>query len=210
MTSPGQFAAQDGSFARSAGGAAGRGIILIVVAVGIGLFLLAKGFDGGGPSLIVPSSANEASDEPATDNGEPADADSDDVSDGGTSDAPTDGSDNPPATVDEPNTTRPPGEVKVAAVNTTGEPGLASTATGKLDTQGYVTAAKNGVQSDTSGVYYLAGYSEDAKEVAKILGIPADLIFATEAADILGRVLNDDNVTDFHIFIIQGTDRLAG
>jgi hypothetical protein len=73
-----------------------------------------------------------------------------------------------------------------------------------------VTAAKNGVQSDTSSVNYLAGYSEDAKEVAKILGIPADLIFPTEAADILARVLNNDNVTDFHIFIIQGTDRLAG
>lgn len=207
MTAPGQYAAQDGSFARSAGGAAGRGIILIVVAVGIGLFLLAKGFDGGGTSLIVPSSANEASDEPAVEGDEPA-AEGDEP--GVEGDEPAVDSDNPPATVDEPNTTRPPGEVKVAAVNTTGEPGLASTATGKLDTQGYVTAAKNGVQSDTSGVYYLAGYSEDAKDVATVLGIPADLIFATEATDILGRVVNNDDVTDFHIFIIQGTDRLAG
>ena len=200
MTSPGQYAAQDGSFARSAGGAAGRGIILIVVAVGIGLFLLARGFDGGGTSLIVPSSANEASDEPAVEGDEPAVE----------GDEPGVEGDTTPDPAVESDTARPSGEVKVAAVNTTGEPGLASTATGKLDTQGYVTAAKNGVQSDTSSVYYLAGYSEDAKEVARILGITADLIFPTEAADILERVLNNDNVIDFHIFIIQGTDRLAG
>ena len=210
MTAPGQYAAQDGSFARSAGGAAGRGIVLIVIAVAIGLVLLAKGFDGGGTSLAVSPAGDDTSAEPATDeSGAASDDESGDVSDDGSAD---DGSGSPAESVDEPDTTRPQGEVKVAAVNATGEPGLAGNATDKLDTQGYVTAAKNAstIPTETSTVYYLAGYSEDAKAIASILGIPADLIFPTDSADVLAKVAKNENVTDFHVFIIQGTDRLAG
>ena len=210
MTAPGQYAAQDGSFARSAGGAAGRGIILIVVAVAIGLVLLAKGFDGGDTSLAVSPAGDDTSAEPAAEGDEPA-AESDEPAAEGDEPAADDG-DSTTDTPVEPGTTRPPGEVKVAAVNATGEPGLASTAAGKLDTQGYVTAPKNGstIPTEASTVYYLAGYSEDAKAVASILGIPADLILPTEADDVLAKVARNENVSDFHIFIIQGTDRLAG
>ena len=205
MTSPGQYAAQDGSFARSAGGAAGRGIVLIVIAVAVGLVLLAKGFDGGGTSLAVSSGGDGTSAEPSAD--EPGDTSADDPGDT-SADDPGDTSDDGAG----PDTTRAPGEVKVAAVNATGEPGLAGTATGKLDTQGYVTAAKNGstIPTEASTVYYLAGYSEDAKAVATILGIPADLIFPTDSTEVLAKVAKNENVSDFHVFIIQGTDRLAG
>ena len=84
------------------------------------------------------------------------------------------------------------------------------TATSTLDTQGYVTAAKNGILTEQSKVLYLAGYSEDAKAVATILGVPADLIGPTDAADVLALITNNDNVADFHVFVIQGTDRQAG
>ena len=207
MTSPGQYASQDGSFARSAGGAAGRGLVLIVIAVALGLFLLAKGFDGADSSSAAagdePAADEPAADEPAAD--EPA-------SDGGDEPA-SDGGDDPTTETTvpaEPDTTRPPAEVKVAAVNATGAPGVAGRATAILDTQGYVTAAKNASSNlEVSVVYYQAGYAEDAKAVASVLVIPADLI-QPAPPDVLDRISNNENVVDFHVFVFQGSDGLAG
>lgn len=219
MTTPGQYAADDGSFARSAGGAAGRGLVLIAIAVAIGIFLLAKGFDGSDTSVAASSSGGDSSadspaDEPAADEPAADEPAADDGTDTGTDDGTggdsSDGGTTVPAP-DEPTTTNPPGEVKVAAVNATGEPGLAGTAAGILDTQGYVTAAKNAtnIPTEVSTIYYRAGYSEDAKAVASVLGVPADVILPAPD-DVLSLVANGDNVADFNIFVIQGTDRLAG
>jgi len=208
MTSPGQYASQDGSFARSAGGAAGRGVVLIVIAVALGLFLLAKGFDG------ADNTAASAGDEPATDSGdEPASDSGDEPADEPSDDPGSDSGDEPvtDTTVPtEPDTTRPPNEVKVAAVNATGAPGVAGRATAILDTQGYVTAAKNASSNvETSVVYYQAGYAEDAKAVASVLVIPADLI-QPAPPDVVERIDNNENVADFHVFVFQGADGLAG
>jgi hypothetical protein len=214
MTAPGQYAAQDGSFARSAGGAAGRGIVLIAIAVVIGLVLLAKGFDGADSVAGSADVGDTPADEPATDDGtdEPATDDGTDepATDDGT-DEPADGTDVPSDdTGTEPDAPRPASEVKVAAVNATGAPGVAGRATGILDTQGYITQAKNAVDNlDVSAVYYQAGYAEDAKAVAAILQIPADLI-GPAPADVVDRVSNSENVADFHVFIFQGADGLAG
>jgi hypothetical protein len=60
-----------------------------------------------------------------------------------------------------------------------------------------------------SAVYYTAGYAEDAKAVAAALQIGADLI-AVAPPDVLTLIENSENVADFHIFIFQGSDGLAG
>lgn len=217
MNSPGQYASQDGSFARSAGGAAGRGLVLIVVAVIIGLVLLAKGFDGADSTVAGAGTDDAASDETA-DDGDDAAEPADDTADDDTAGEPAEGGDESDDTATdttdpstEPGDTRPPSEVKVAVVNGTGVPGLASTVTGILDTSSYVTAAKNAASFDheSSTVYYVSGYAEDAKAVAAILSIPADLISPTEAADVLALIDNNENVADFHLFVFQGADGLA-
>lgn len=207
MTSPGQHAAPDGSFGRSAGGAAGRGLVLIVIAIAVGLILLAKGFDGADTTLASSPAAEEpaAADQPTSDDsttGDGTEVDSETPTDEGT-DATTD-------TV-ATETTHPPAEVKVAAVNATGAPGVAGRATTQLDALAYVTQAKNAAaNSDVSAVYYMAGYAEDAKAVAGALGIPADLIQASTPEEALALIKESDNVADFNIFIIQGADGQAG
>lgn len=215
MTSPGRYAAQDGSFARSAGGAAGRGVVLIVVAVVIGLVLLARGFDGSGPSVASDSSESSSAPDDTTADGSGDEVAPDEDGDGlpdeaaigdGTAETP----DEIGTTSDLPGTTNPPGEVRVAAINATGESGVAGRATALLDTQGYVTAAKNSVSpAEISIIYYRAGFSEDAKAVASHLSAPADIILPAPD-DVVSLVANSDNVADFDVFVIQGTDGLAG
>ena len=62
MTAPGRYAAGDGSFAKSAGGAAARGGVLIAVAVAIGLIILNFAYDGGDESAAVPGDDSVADD----------------------------------------------------------------------------------------------------------------------------------------------------
>jgi LytR cell envelope-related transcriptional attenuator len=205
MTSPGQYAAPDGSFGRSAGGAAGRGLVLIAIAIVVGLILLAKGFDGADSTLAAsPAGEPSVADEPAAAD-DPTTTDGTDTE----SETPTDGTVEPTDSV-APETTHPPAEVKVAAVNATGAPGVAGRATGVLDTNSYVTQAKNATtNTEVSAVYYTAGYAEDAKAVAAALGIPPDLIGAAPP-NVLDLIKDSDNVADFNVFIFQGSDGQAG
>jgi hypothetical protein len=212
MTSPGQYAAPDGSFGRSAGGAAGRGLVLIAIAIVVGLILLAKGFDGADTSLASSPAAQEpaAADQSTTGDSTTGDSTTGDGTDV-ESDTPTDEGTTGTTDTVATETTHPPAEVKVAAVNATGAPGVAGRATTQLDALAYVTQAKNAAaNSDVSAVYYMAGYAEDAKAVAGALGIPADLIQASTPEAALALIKDSDNVADFNIFIIQGADGQAG
>lgn len=185
-------------------GAAGRGILLVVVAVAVGAFLLARGFDGSGDAAD-PAAADSAGE------GEPNGAEGS-----------GDGSDNeaepevttpvvtePPTTLPPPVVTHPPGEVKVAAVNGRGTRGLAGAAVSILDARGYVTAAKNAsnVPVVNSVIYYMATYGDDAKAVADALNAPADIL-APAPSTVLTLIDNRDNVSDFNIFVVLGTDEL--
>ena len=67
-----RHAADDSSFARSAGGAAGRGIVLVVIAVLVGIVLLRSGLDGpetevqaGGPAATTPATVPTESTAPS-------------------------------------------------------------------------------------------------------------------------------------------------
>ena len=211
MTSPGRYAADDGSFGKSAGSAAARGGVLVAVAVVIGLIILAVGFDGGddtatgstdsgdsnatttAPTTTAPGEEGEEGDEtPTTSAGEGEGEEG-----GSTTLAPTP-------------STRPPGEVKVAVGNGVGEPGLAGIAQEKLTSAGYVTDASNASTLPTpeTAIYYVDGYASDAAAVAAVLGSPADVITAAPADP--GSLVASEVVDDFHVFVIQGEDRLAG
>lgn len=204
MTASGQYAAGDGSFGRSAGGAVGRGVVLVLIAVAIGAFLLRSGFDdtpGGTQTAAGDNGAVEAQnpedEEGAGDpggggegNGDPADPATE-------------------TTAPPPLPTREPSQVKVASVNGTGTAGLAGRTADLLGVHGYVTGAKNAasVPMAVSAIYYRAGFSEDAKAVATHLRAPADII-APAPEDVLGLIANSDEVADFNIFVIVGADEV--
>lgn len=204
MTAQGQYAAGDGSFGRSAGGAVGRGVVLVLIAVAIGAFLLRSGFDdtpGGTQTAAGDNGAVEAQNpEDEEGNGDP----------GGGGDGNGDPAD--PATettAPPPLPTREPSQVKVASVNGTGTAGLAGRTADLLGVHGYVTGAKNAasVPMAVSVIYYRAGFSEDAKAVATHLRAPADII-APAPEDVLGLIANSDEVADFNIFVIVGADEV--
>ncbi len=203
MTNPGRYAASDGSFARSTGNAAARGVLLIAVAVVIGVFLLSQGFDSpsgdaAGPSAPTTTTAGSETTDTTdtTDTTIPVDDDT----------STTQGN----VTVD-PVTTRPAGEVKVVVANGTGAPGIAGAAKTKLTTAGYVAEAKDAavVPTELSSVYYVDGFAEEAKGVAADLGGTLSLLRAAPA-DPLALIKSPEGLEDFHIFVIIGDDNALG
>lgn len=201
MTSPGRYAASDGSFARSTGNAAARGGILIGIAVLIGLVLLWKGLDGDDATAaagdndsdaeLTDENSDDTSDETVTDPGGDVDDGTETSDDTSDADVDTDPTVTTPTT--EAAEVDPPAEVLVAVLNGTGEGGLAGLRSNALSALGYQVSAGNasGVPVDASGVYYTSGYADEAKVVAEGLGgsslvlnaMPADpATLATESA----------------------------
>ncbi|RMH81382.1 MAG: LytR family transcriptional regulator [Actinomyces sp.] len=203
MNPQGRHAAPGSDFARSAGEAATRGILLILVAVAIGVFLLARGFDEPGTSAVEAVPADQAATTTApTDTGE-----AQPVDDIGTQTATTAPTTSQPATAA---TKLPPAQVKVVTANASGVAGAAGRAKDKLVAAGYVAEAKNAVaRTDASAIYYREGYGENAKEVASLLGAPATIIQAAPD-DVMDLVEENADVADFHIVVILGTDGRAG
>lgn len=203
MTTPGRYASSDNSFAGSAGNAAARGVMLIAVAVVIGIILLAKGFDGSStasaPPIVTTTAAPTVTTTPAgSAETSTTAADSTDTT---TSAAPV-----APAV-----SLRPPAEVKVVVANGSQVNGAAGAAKGELTTAGYVAEAKNAVTSpiELSAVYYLAGYKEEAKAVARILG-GTEALLREAPADPLALIKSPAGLEDFQIFVILGTDKAIG
>ncbi len=133
MTAPrGSHGSPDGSFGRSAGNAAARGGLLVLIAVLIGLFLLRQGLDDEG--AIIDIGDGDTTEESSDDAGgtSPEDGTDDDTSadDGTSTPTSTTSSTLLPA--------RPPAEIKVKVANaTTAEAGIAGEAVNYLITQGF-------------------------------------------------------------------------
>lgn len=155
---PGRYAADDGSFGRSAGGAVGRGVALLAVALVIGIVLLNR-TDAEPPGSRV-SAGTGASDD--------GDGDGDGGRGGGA----------PRATTTAPTTAppRPPAEVKVIVVNAAGVKGLAGRASDQLKPAGYnVLAPTNGTATET-GVFHTEGYGPDAAAIAAFFQFPPEAV----------------------------------
>ncbi len=187
----------------SGGGSAGRAILLVVVAIAVGAFLLARGFDGDDDATAT--SDPDETEQPSS-NGE--DDNGDDPDNGTTTTTST----TTTTTTAPPVVTHPPGEVKVAVANGTGDRGRAGRTAGTLNASGYVTAAKN-TQQDRVGesvIYYRPGYGDDAKAVASALGAPPDLLTPAPAT-IMTLIRNPETPADletFNIFVVVGTDNV--
>jgi hypothetical protein len=187
MTSPGRYAASDGSFAKSAGGAAARGGVLIGIAVLIGFFLLWQGFDGGDADADTATG-----DTPATVPGDEADP---------AVTEPTTSTDT--VVVDDPSL------VSVVILNGTGESGLASERGEALGAVGYTWTAANaaGVPVDLSKVYYLDGFRDEANAVAEALAGGAGLVeLAPPDPTTLATESGAEEVAAADVIVVLGAD----
>lgn len=222
MTAPGRYAANDGSFARSAGGAAARGGVLIAIAIVIGVLLLSQGFDGGEQTAAIPPDVEDAgangdggtsgteepdeTDETPDEGEEPSDETSGE--EGGTQ-----GEDPSTEPTVEPVAVDPPESVKVAVLNGRGEPGLGKARSDALIAAGYVAIGVNAATFDNelSRVYYTPGYEDEAKAVATALNGGSSTLDEAPA-DPLALVAEDgrESVSDFHIFVLLGADEALG
>jgi hypothetical protein len=182
---PGRHAAEDGSFRRSAGVAAGRGAVLLLVAVVLGIFLLNKTDDGGTTTV------SQEPDAAISDNGR---------------------SSNTSSTVPQTTTTtRPahdPATVKVLAVNGTATSGIGARTKDVLLGARFNTLAPTDAKTKpikTTTIYYQAGFDVDAVAIGKLLGFPTPTTqpMPTNAADL---VKDARNVPNANVLVIAGED----
>ncbi|HUP84806.1 MAG TPA: LytR C-terminal domain-containing protein [Acidimicrobiales bacterium] len=160
---PGRYAAADGSFARSAGGAGARGLVLLALALFIGVVLL-NATDADPPGTSISAKGDNDS----GDSG-PGKADGDKRGAGAA------------ATTTVPTTTtlpaRLPADVKVIVANASGVKGAATGGRTALVNAKYnVLAPANAAAVATSSVYFLPGYDRDAASVAVVLQLPPNLV----------------------------------
>ncbi|HEX9683826.1 MAG TPA: LytR C-terminal domain-containing protein [Acidimicrobiales bacterium] len=158
--------ADDGSFSRSAGGAAVRGTALIAAAVLVG-FLLLNANDDPAPSTGVAASATTT----PTDDGEAAPAEDEGE---GEAEGEGEGDAEQPAAA-EP---RPPGEVKVLVANGSDVKGAAGKVSDQLKTKGYnvLSATNTTSPASSAAVYYGAGFQAEARLVALELGVAVERV----------------------------------
>ncbi|HVF32315.1 MAG TPA: LytR C-terminal domain-containing protein [Acidimicrobiales bacterium] len=191
---PGRYAASDGSFARSAGGAGARGLLLLAIALLIGVVLLnATDADPPGTSVSAEGDSDSGDGGAGTDDGD----------DGGGGDAAA-----ASTTTAAPTTTLParaPGEVKVIVANASEVKGAAGGGRTALVNAKYnVLAPTNATPTPTSSVFFVPGYDRDAAGVAAALQLPANLVkpmpaplpFDTKGANV-AVVLGADHAAKF-------------
>jgi hypothetical protein len=161
---PGRYAAPDGSFARSAGGAGARGLLLLAVALLIGVVLLnATDADPPGTTISARGDSDSGDGGAGTDNG------------GGDGDAAAATTTTVPATTTLP--ARAPAEVKVIVANASEVKGAAGGGRTVLANAKYnVLAPANAAASPTSSVFFIPGYDRDAAAIAAALQLPANLV----------------------------------
>lgn len=153
-------AAQDGSFGRSAGMAAGRGAVLLAVAVILGIVLL-NAADDAPPDRISAGAEEEE--------------------EGGSSAETT--TTLPPATLATVPPRSPP-DVKVLSTNATAVKGVAGRARDRLQAAGYnVLAPTDASRAASSNVFFTsADFEREAQAVASALGLPDTVVAAYPAA----------------------------
>jgi LytR cell envelope-related transcriptional attenuator len=195
--------AGNGSFGKSTADAALRGALLVGVAVIIGALLLWKAHDdnatasvdttGGTPTTVAPTSSVPRATTTAPQGG-------------ATTTAPQGAATTAPAAA-----VHPPAEVKVLVANGTGTPTGASTVSNKLKPKGYnvlAAADANSATIQASKIYYRAGYAEDAKQIARDLGVAAPVEGIIEAMPATPPVKANaaQRATDANVLVLLGTD----
>ena len=188
----------------SNGGAAPRGILLIVVALLLGILLLWKGIDGPASDTVDPSSSSSTTTVAATN----TDGDESTEGDGDESDLSDITGDTTTTTTTTLFPPTPPAEVQVLVANGSGISGGAGTVTDMLIPQGYTTLpAANAIPTETTGIYFRTGMSQEARIIQEQL--------APDYADVLMQIPDEglevpdstaDRVEQADIVIILGSD----
>ena len=154
---PGRYAASDGSFVKSAGGAGVRGLALLAVALLIGIVLL-NATDADPPGSTVAAGGDS----------DTADGSDDDGGDGEGSPAST----TAPVVVTTILPARAPKDVKVVVANASPTKGAAGTASDKLKPLGFnVLAPSNAAPVTDSSVFFVPGFDREAAALAAALGL---------------------------------------
>ena len=232
MSNQGYHAADDGSLARSTGGAAARGAMLIALALIIGLLLMAFALDDPQTDLSTASGDTvEAADDDGGNAGDAGDGDSSDAAAGDTAsedasagvtavepdlteEATTDTDVAEEETTEtippvEGGVARPPSEVLILVANGTGGAGVAGAVSDTLVARSYITSVSNAPSTAEAVIYYRVGFAEDARAVADILGAPVDIV--TQAPGdgtiaVSAEAAADGRLLDANIIVIVGND----
>jgi hypothetical protein len=181
-------AVNGGGFARSAGAAAGRGVLLVVLALAIGVLLLARALDDDG-STQVEAGSGTATTAPA---------------DTATTVPPTETTAPPDTT---PAVTHPPAPVKVLVLNGRAIQGIAGANNEVLLTQNFNTLSPDNTPQPvpaTQVTYVDPAYAPDAASIASLLGIPPEAVVQADTGTALGIDTKGANV-----IVVLGTDNVG-
>lgn len=181
-------AVNGGGFARSAGAAAGRGVLLVVFALAVGVLLLARALDDDGGTNVEAGAGTEttlAADTATT--------------------APPAETTAPPPTA--PPVTHPPAQVKVLVLNGRAIQGIAGSNNEVLLTQNFNALPPDNTPSPvpaTRVTYVDPAYQPDAAAVAAILGIPPEAVVQADSGTELSMDTKGANVV-----VVLGTDNVG-
>ncbi|MDH4148471.1 MAG: LytR C-terminal domain-containing protein [Acidimicrobiia bacterium] len=184
--------ARTGGFTRSAGAAAGRGVLLIVFALAIGVLLLSQALDDS-PGSTSGSAAGSSADESTADS----------VA------APPSSTVSTTVTAAAPAPTVPahaPAEVTTLVLNGRSVSGVAGRNSDALAEAGYntLTASNLPDQAATVVYYSAAEYEADAALIAEALGIPAAQTQLLEDPASLNS--QSESAAEANVIVVLGTD----
>lgn len=159
--------------------AAARGALLVLVAVLVGLVLLAQGFDddgglvsadGGGDTADTSDGDGEGTTDTTAEGGEAGDGTTDTTIEGGDGDTVTTATVLPPA--------RPPEQTTVLVLNGSGVSGAAARVRDALLAANYNPLAPGNAPTnvDDTAIYHAEGWQAEAAGIASLLGAPLDSV----------------------------------
>lgn len=221
MTNSGMHAAEDGSLARSTGGAAARGAMLIALALVIGLLLVMFALDDPQTELAAgdTGAATETTDsDDATAGGDDGSADSeaavpqvvdpsDDAADGTTETLPPIPDDSVVDPVPEGGVLLPANEVTVLVANGRGTAGVAGGIRDVIVADGYTAQVANAPATASGVIYYRPGFDANAIMIGQQLGAAPDAVLpAPDSIGVASDAIADGRLDAANIIVIIGAD----
>ena len=234
MTSSGHHAAEDGSLARSTGGAAARGALLIALALVIGLLLVMFALNDP-QTEIVASDTDAAADTADGDDaaagvegdaggvaGDAGDAGAEDGADAPvvgtpeeeaattetipqiTTDPEPGADDQPPAPTGQ---LLPANEVTVLVANGRGAAGVAGGVRDVLVADGYTTEVSNAPATASGVIFYRPGFDANAIAIGQALGAAPDAVLpAPDNIGVSSDAVSDGRLSNANVVVIIGAD----
>ena len=231
MTSSGHHAAEDGSLARSTGGAAARGALLIALALVIGLLLVmfalndpqteivasdtdaaadtadgddaAAGVEGDAGGAVGAAGAEDGADAPVVGTPEEEAATTETIPQI-TTDPEPGADDQPPEPTGQ---ILPPNEVTVLVANGRGTAGVAGGVRDVLVADGYTTEVSNAPATASGVIFYRPGFDANAIAIGQALGAAPDAVLpAPDSIGVSSDAVSDGRLDNANVVVIIGAD----